>query len=234
MALLARIPALKRWTASAWAILISNAVAPFGVMVLGWEVASLLFFYWLETLVIGGFTVVRIMFAGLGASDTSGADAWPRLHWAARIFLVPFFCVHYGMFCMGHGFFLGTIFLNTARFGLLDPLPLAFSLLENPVLLLLPVIAGHAVSFWMNDIRRGELARTTAHQAMFRPYGRIVFMHMVVMGAGFASTLLGGTMLVLLLVVVLKTVIDIAAHFGVHTPFAELSQPEGAQPPRMR
>ena len=51
---------------------------------------------WLENLVIGAFTILRML----------GTVAANILNLAVAAFMVPFFTVHYGMFCFGHGIFL--------------------------------------------------------------------------------------------------------------------------------
>ena len=66
------------------------------VIAFGWGATPLVALYWLENLVIGVFTVARMIgtaFANVG--NLLGA-----------LFMAPFFTVHYGGFCYGHGVFL--------------------------------------------------------------------------------------------------------------------------------
>lgn len=71
------------FSASAFALMLANAVPLIGVVALGWQVFPLVLLYWLENVVVGGFNVLRMLCAR------------PRdgVRWAAKAFLVPFFIV---------------------------------------------------------------------------------------------------------------------------------------------
>jgi hypothetical protein len=56
---------------------------------------SLVALYWLENLVIGGYTILR-----LAGSVVTGLG-----NLLLALFMIPFFTLHYGMFCYGHGIF---------------------------------------------------------------------------------------------------------------------------------
>ena len=83
-----------------WAALAIDLIPIYAVIVLGWGAAPLVFLYWLENLVIGVMTILRMIAAGVGKGIVGGAQL---------IFFVPFFTVHYGMFCFGHGIFLAAL-----------------------------------------------------------------------------------------------------------------------------
>jgi len=51
---------------------------------------------------------------------------------------------------------------------------------------------------------------------MFQPYGRVVIMHLTIMAGGFLGMTLGAPVLGLIVLVMLKTVIDILAHLRQH------------------
>src|SRR5438094_8089324 len=75
-------------TPSLLALLLANAFPIVGVLFLGWTVFPLVLLYWLENVVVGGFNVARLLLAQ------------PRepAYWAGKLFLIPFFVVHFGMF----------------------------------------------------------------------------------------------------------------------------------------
>ena len=55
--------------------------------------------YWAENVVIGCYTVLRMLESGRGAAGE-------------KIGKSLFFCFHYGMFCLVHGVFVMTLFLS--------------------------------------------------------------------------------------------------------------------------
>lgn len=73
-------------------LLIANLAPVLGALFLGWGVGEVLITYWLETLVIGLFTLPRIALAGSGPAGQPARRS--RL---ARIPLMLFFTVHYGI-----------------------------------------------------------------------------------------------------------------------------------------
>src|SRR4029079_4830903 len=72
--------------------------------------------------------------------------------------------------------------------------------------------ASHLVSFFTNYIGRGEYRRTTVPLQMFRPYGRIVILHLAILLGGFVAFTLGSNFFVLLLLVAGKTLLDLSLH----------------------
>ena len=78
------------------ALLAANAVPLFGVVFLGWDAFYVVMLYWAENVVIGFYNVLKIALA---------AAPHPAAH-AGKLFLIPFFMVHYGGFTAVHGFFV--------------------------------------------------------------------------------------------------------------------------------
>lgn len=72
------------------------------VIALGWGAGELVMLYWLENLLIGLITLMRIVLTGTGKRTISGG-----FH---ALFFGSFFTVHYGGFCMAHGVFLVSFF----------------------------------------------------------------------------------------------------------------------------
>ena len=82
------------------ALLIANIIPLFGVLFLEWDAFSIVLLYWAENLVIGFYNVLKIAFA---------AVPHPAAH-LGKLFLIPFFIIHYGGFTAVHGFFVLAIF----------------------------------------------------------------------------------------------------------------------------
>jgi hypothetical protein len=193
-------------------LMLANLIPVFGVLFLDWQVFPLMFLFWSENLVIGGFNILKML-----ANRISSPAGW-----AAKCFLIPFFCVHYGMFTFIHGLFVITLFGGGFQGGEDFPNPVDFLLgdfwriaKENALgLALLGLVASHGVSFVTNYIRKGEYQRVDLGDLMFRPYARIVVMQLVIILGGFLMMSLHSPMPGLLLLVFLKILLDLRAHAG--------------------
>lgn len=211
-------------------LLLANLVPLVGVYLWGWSLTDLLMLYWLENAVIGLFTVLAMLVA------RPERQAW-WLGLAAKLFAVPFFIVHYGMFWLGHGIFLVTFFGGDAPRIAGEPQsfflsPLVFSwtridVLAWPVALML---VSHGVSFVTNFLATAEYRNATVNQLMMRPYGRVVVLHVTIVLGGFLALALGPSLGILLLFVLVKIVADVSAYLreqrrvAVGTPI-ELANP---------
>ena len=195
----------RRWDVSTAALVVANAVPIFGVLFLGWQVFPLMLLYWFENVVVGAFNVLRMLVA----------DPGNPLRWAGKLFLIPFFCVHYGMFTFVHGVlvlaFFGPIKHASNSFELRAIVPEVIH--ETGIqFAIMAIVASHALSFVTNYIRGGEYKHASLDQLMSQPYSRVVVLHMAILGGGFAMMALKSPLVGLLLLVVLKTAIDIKAH----------------------
>lgn len=195
-----RIPPPRAWDPAAWVLVAANLAPVGGVLALGWEAGPLLWLYWLENLILGGFTVLRITTAPGGAT---------------KALLAPFFAVHYGLFCFVHGVFVGVI----AARG--DPPPFPGlegwrTAWEQPggQWMLLALLASHAYAFLGPWLAGGERGRTSALAEMMRPYGRVVVMHLTVMIGGAALVFSGAPAIAVAGLAAVKTAADLAGHFA--------------------
>lgn len=189
---------------SAYVLLVTNLIPLVGIALHNWTVFQVLLLYWCENVVVGGFNVLRM----LTAQPQSG------ITWASKLFLIPFFIVHYGMFTFVHGMFVIALFGGGAtRFGGLSPHTVLSAVrgagLTVPVVAL---VASHGFSFFHNYLAGGEYQRVPLPQLMFQPYARIVVLHLTVLLGGFLVTALGSPVAAIVLLVGLKTAIDLAAH----------------------
>lgn len=210
-------------TPSAWLLIAANMVPVMGVLLLGWGVFDVLLLYWTENVVIGVFNVLRMMLV---------QPANP-VAWFTKLLMVPFFVVHYGMFTAVHGFFLMALFQDeTAAWNLSGPadsVPDMFfatlaAILERPGALLVigSLLISHGYSFVANYMGRGENLRASLRQLMTQPYTRVIVMHVTIIGMGFLVLLTGTKTVGVLLLVALKTGVDLRSHAAEH---ARLSRP---------
>ena len=195
-------------------LLLANLVPVFGVLVLHWEIFPLMFLFWSENVIIGLINVLKMLTA---CPDSPGS-------WAGKLFMIPFFCVHYGMFTFVHGVFVIALFGGGLNHGTGFPGPETFwrIMQENHLgWAVLGLAISRGISFATNYIGNGEYQRASLPQLMAQPYGRIVVMHLAILGGGFLMLALHSPVWGLLLLVALKTALDLRGHFAERKKFAE-------------
>jgi len=195
---------------SAWVLIAANLVPVAGVLLGGWSVFALIVLFWMENVIVGVFFVLRMLFA----------DPRDPALWAAKLFMVPFFCFHYGMFTAIHGTFVFSLFggkgYSTGGLDVVQPALRAAADLG----LWLPLgalLASHAFSFLWNYLYRGEFRRAQLARLMTRPYGRVVVLHVGIILGAIATTALGSPLWALLVLLGMKIGLDLKAHLKEHS-----------------
>ena len=195
---------------SVLALLAANVFPVVGVVFLGWDVFLVLALFWTENLVIGFYTALKMLLV----SNSS---------WTARWAATAFFCVHYGLFTLVHGMFVfvvfgGQFFGDSSAEAVSTWQRIAGSQLGWGGLAL---FISHGVSFFYNYIGAHEYRRSRLATVMEEPYGRVVLLHLTIIFGGFLVMLLGSPVAGLLLLVVLKTAMDIRAHLQQHDQYSD-------------
>lgn len=188
------------------ALVVANLVPLAGVLWFGWSIWTILTIYWLENGIVGVFNVMKM-------AAVSGAG---------KVAMIPFFVVHYGMFWLVHGIFVLTLptFLPFGS-GAEGLDPTVDSALASPNFVSI-VVAGiglfisHGVSYLLNFIRGGEYRRVSATDLMGAPYRRVVILHLTIIFGAFAVAMTGSQLLPLLILIALKTSVDLAFHLREH------------------
>lgn len=185
-------------------VILGNACVLPGVLLWDWSIFEVFYLYWFENVLIGCFTVIRMMMA------SASQGIWALF---SSLFRIAFFIVHYGMFCMGHGLILTEIFYD-------NPLDVP---IEPETLFQIPIIVGmqgflygaigivlieivYGIQKVLQDRREGN----SADVIMFSPYGRIVVLHVAVILGGLLAQEFGVSIMALVVLVVLKTIYDVA------------------------
>jgi hypothetical protein len=86
----------------------------------------------------------------------------------------------------------------------------------------------HGLSYLLNFLRSGEYRRVTATALMGAPYRRVVILHLTIIFGAFAVVMTGARLLPLLILIAIKTGVDLAFHLREHRePLAggRLAQP---------
>lgn len=186
------------------ALVAANLAPLLGVVGFGWDVFPLMLLFWAENVVIGGFNILKML-----TSRAGGAVAT-----VAKLFFIPFFTVHYGLFTFVHGSFILGLF-GGDQFRGPDVGRFASAISEHELWLpLLGLVASHGVSFVTNYLGAGEFRRATLPALMMQPYGRVVILHVTILGGGFLMLLLKSPAAGLALLVLVKTAFDLAAHLN--------------------
>src|SRR3989442_15149815 len=139
----------RRLPPSAVLLLVANAAPLVGVLLHHWTVFAVVLLYWSENVIVGGFNVLRMLFA----------QPQQGLAWAMKGFLIPFFCIHYGMFTFVHGVFVFALFgghLPQKGVGL--SLPVVFAAIKEQHLAyaVVPLVVSHGLSFFPYYLAGGE------------------------------------------------------------------------------
>ena len=201
-------PGGSRWTSLTF--LIGVNLLPVGFLIFGdWSPGDVLIAFWLENVVVCGFTIVKIMTARGVASDDAGETR-------TRVGLAAFFTVQFGMFTFVHGIFTGLFAFWIGVSG---------SVGEWGVVVL-GLVLSHGISLVVYWIRGGERDRTSPKEAMMAPYARIVVLHLVVIASAYVLINLAnadslepgdpGRLLPALLLIAIKTAVDAVAHLRAH------------------
>lgn len=205
------------------ALLTANAIPLFGVLFLGWDAFYIVLLYWSENVVIGFYNVLKMVFA---------AVPHPVAH-LGKLFLIPFFIIHYGGFTAIHGFFVLALFHKDGQGPPMDgmnwPCFLVFvQMLFNVIrymysiippqvrLAVLALFISHGISFVQNYLLKGEYITAKPDKLMGSPYGRVIVMHITILAGGFLTMAIGSPAPLLAVLVVIKTVLDVNLHNRAH------------------
>jgi len=220
-------------------LITSMGVTLFGVSVLGWSLLTVILLYWIENLIIGVWQVVKIICA-------QPADGVPwTLGIFGKIFIVGFFCLHYGGFCGGHGLFIlvlapaggvggevadvGEIMQEAFEpFGPWVFLTMLWAVMKHvwallPQAALLTVTAmfiARGIETWRTFFVSGDWRRSKSGDLMSEPYKHIVVVHIAIILCGFLVMTLGHAMPLLLGIVLGKAALDLREIWGKRKPLS--------------
>lgn len=173
-------------------LLAANAIPVVGVLTGQWYLSDILLIYWLESAVIGIFNVCKMLIAG----------SWVEV--PLKLILIPFFIFHYGMFMFGHYTVLSGIVSGNMQYLANPNLQLIFPLWPA----ILGMFINHGTNF-INYVRQGSWRHEFAGALMFKPYGRIMLMHFLVIIGAILVTEIGQFMGLIIIIAVLKTIGDL-------------------------
>lgn len=191
------------------ALITVNLFPVFGVLFWGWDVFPIMLLYWSENVIIGFYNVLRMVVCTPKKNES----------WIAKLFLIPFFIIHYGGFTLAHGAIVIT-FLGQSYFeGATGPrLDILMNIVREYGLFyaMLSIFLSHGYSFVMNYIRKGEYRQIGIQKLIMKPYSRIVILHVTLILGAFLVLILKSQVFILILFILFKIVIDLWAHLREH------------------
>ncbi len=229
-------------TTSVTVLVAFNLVPLGGVLFWGWNVSTLLVLYWVENGIVGLLNVPKMLLASGPDEPTGrvvevrgiGPVTTQRSGSVEKAVLVPFFLIHYGLFWFVHGVFVFALpmFIGVVRqepiapdpFGLGSSFPFDGAIAPSSIGPNLSAVAwgavglaiSHVASFLINYVGRGEYLRVSAARQMFAPYGRLVVLHLTILFGAFVSLAIGSPVGAVVVLVLLKTIIDVRFHLREH------------------
>ncbi|HZX19699.1 MAG TPA: DUF6498-containing protein [archaeon] len=196
-------------------LILANVVPLIGVLFFNWSILFVLLYYWLESVVVGFFNVLKMAMASTESVQVSGGIA-KAIPIGIKLFMIPFFIVHYSGFMLGHLIFifvLGTFFSNNVPINILDIITVFSAAIS--------LFISHGISFLTNYVGKKEYLNTSIHQQMFAPYGRIFVMHITIVIGAFFVVFTGIPAALIVLFIALKTLVDIGAHLKEHLKYQQ-------------
>lgn len=188
-------------------LLFVNSIPLYGVFFLGWKIFPILVIYWLENLALLFWNSIKIKKCVSTGSLPKGVSILVNgndIDLTSRQPLVDFFWIHYGGFTFISGFLLFIFFgyPDYKDIKLLEIL-IAFSF----------IFISHGISYYQNFLGRNEFVKTSAVTQMFKPYGRVLVMYIiVVLGAVLVANTDNPSISIFILFIGMKTIVDLASH----------------------
>ncbi|MFO7979743.1 MAG: DUF6498-containing protein [Candidatus Aminicenantes bacterium] len=200
---------------SALSLIAANLIPLIGALLLDWSVFLIIFLFWTENLIIGIFNIFKIILAQGEGSDI-----------AKKIFTVPFFLIHYGGFCAGHGVFVISVFGKWANADLKDFHNFIQDIFidEKAIYAVLALFVSHGLSFIYNYIQKGERKKATIDKLMTAPYSRILILHLTLIFGAFLVIQFKTPEAGLALLIILKIGVDLSAHLKERSRFAVMKK----------
>lgn len=183
---------------SAITLLLANAYPILGAIFLGWNVFEIVILYCIETFIIGLYNIAKMIKVPAGKNGT-----------IQKFFFIPFFLVHYNAFVFAQTFFVFIFFTEIIK----DKGDLPLTQIALGIVIL---FCSHGYSFYKNYIKKEEYKNAELGKLMFQPYGRIIIQQITVIVGGMFIMMMKSPLPLLIILVALKTIFDLVAHFKGH------------------
>jgi hypothetical protein len=206
----------KKSTVSIVALVAGNLL-PLVMVALGyWGIMEILALYWLESAIVGFFTVLKVFFASAPVPQHSPVT-FQMLWTAPHTKTLPFLVADLG--------FIGKLLLSVF---FLFPFGMYMALIGMMLYLLLPLMGpgamptllglkwgilglflSHAVAFAWDYLALGEFRRTSPGDCVNDPFHRLAIIMLALVSGGGISHTLGNSVYIMSVFVLAKIVIDL-------------------------
>ncbi|MDF1656896.1 MAG: DUF6498-containing protein [Verrucomicrobiales bacterium] len=192
-------------------ILLSNFVVIIFAMIEDWDLSSMMFIYWFQSVIIGFFHFFRILCLRKFCTDgfTSNGKPVPansKGKWSTALF----FAVHYGFFHLIYVFFI--LGFEASPDDL--PAPTTEESKKEGLWMLFSIAGfflGHGYSFYQN-VKADLINGPNLGALMFMPYARVIPMHLTI----FVGSIFDSNRFAVLIFSLLKTGADYLMHIVEH------------------
>ncbi len=218
----------------------ANLIPLIGIFLFDWDVRYIVLLYWVENLIVGFYNILKMILLKIDRTAKS----------LRKLFIIPFFCIHYGGFCAVHGLFL-TVFFKIGNgsspfdgsskwWGPLIFVQLLFSVIakiwsSRPPEMIWAVsglFISHGVSFVENYILGGEYKRSSLKKLMHQPYQRIIVMHIAILLGGVIVMQLDSPLPLMIILILLKIFFDLRLHKKSHAEKQQKNKEKTSSPAR--
>ncbi len=184
---------------------------------------QILLLYWFESVIIGFFNILKMLVVDWDKKFNK------LLILISKIFMIPFFTFHYGLFMAAHFIFIILLssinsMSNTLPWNAIFPiLKSALLIIAIPVLL---IFISHTFSFINNFMLNNEYTKTNIGEIMGLPYSRVFVMQFVLVFGAWISLFITAYFKnasfqtgFIVLFIILKTYTDIKSHVKERTKY---------------
>lgn len=183
-------------------LVVANLLPILAVLQDAASVGDVFALYWIENVVVGAVTVVKVLSAEGDATQGPKLSS-TTVDVSSQRALAGFFCLHYGIFTFVHGVFTVVIIVIAGGFD---------AGVVYWIVTVAAMIGSYLISLGVEWFGRGQQLVVSPGAAMFAPYPRMLVLHLAVIAAFFFVVEPEGDDAVWAVVVLcgLKTAVDVA------------------------
>jgi len=207
---------------SAWLLIFSNLFPIVGVLFFNFNIFYIFILYWVESGIVGFYGIIKMAFIKPENLGVRYQIQSSQLN-AMKVFMIPFFLVHFSMFMFGHLTFILVFFApshSDIGFMLFD-FSRIFPYFQFIWLGVVFLFISHGYSFYINFLGKKEYTRMKGQSMMFQPYKRIIIMQFTLIIGGFFYMAGGQQTALLILLIIFKILADLFTHMQERKKYAE-------------
>lgn len=194
----------KKLSTSGLVLILANFTPIFGILFFDWNSFSVIFLYWIETVIIGFYNYLKIK-----KISNNKFSPW-----------LIFYIIQYPLFLFVYLFLILNIFDANLPHSqdYLQVLKILSSFFYSIFISAAFIFISHGFSWQYNFINKKEYQKIQPLQQVFAPYKRMFIMHVFIVAAAKLADYYNydENMLAIICLVILKSTIDLAIHLFCH------------------